>query len=112
MKLYTEQAVNDLAHAYEEAGGTVTAIKTSVFNSGVIVMEAHGYKTAIINTRAIWNRLENDLKGYAYTVRRYNSTPKKYARALEIFNNGAEAYANEPRPEWAWMGALTKALDM
>lgn len=110
MKLYSESVVKKLQSDYEQAGGEVITFDDDVFHSGVTVMKADGYKTAIIKQHAIWNRLQNDIKGYGYNIRFYNRTPKKYARALEIWKRGAAAFAEHQRPNWAFWGAMDKAL--
>ena len=76
-KLYTCSAVDDLAEMYVDADGILTTIEEGCLGWGLTVMEAPGYKCAVVTEVALneWSS--------AHKVRFYNELPKKYQRMID-----------------------------
>jgi len=77
VKLYTCSAVDDLADKYVAAGGMLTTIEEGCLGWGLTVMEAPGYKYAVVTEVALneWSS--------AHKVRFYNELPKKYQQLID-----------------------------
>jgi len=75
MKLYSLEAVENLAAKYESKGGhTATIAEGTLLDS--LIMYGTGLKTTICNVQYLNNQSST------YTVKSYNKTPKKYQHLL------------------------------
>lgn len=77
MSLYSLKAIEDLQERYIQKGGRVHLLKEGSVLDGLVVCEGVGLKTAVIK--------EVYLNGWssAYSLRRYNKTPKMYIKLIE-----------------------------
>lgn len=75
-KLYTSDAVEQLARMYCERDGEVITVEEGTLGWGLTVMRAQGCKTAIVKEVPLneWSS--------AHTIRLYNKCPKKYEQMV------------------------------
>ena len=77
MKLYSSEAVENLAQKYIARGGIITVLEESVLlEYGLAIFQADGAKSTVVRDKFLneWSS--------AYIVRMYNKLPKKYEQML------------------------------
>lgn len=82
-RLYTSQAIQELADYYIENGGDVYEVVEGTLGWGTTIMMRSGWKSIVVKEAYVneWSS--------GHTVRRYNSLPKKYQVMLEEYLSAA-----------------------
>lgn len=78
MTTYTLKSVENLIERYINKGGEVVTLSCGVLGYGTTLLIGKGLKTIVITERYVsdWSS--------THTIRKYNKTPKKYLKALEL----------------------------